>query len=534
MAYALLAGMPPIYGLYASLIPIVIYALFATSTKLSIGPVAVSALLVLAGVSQIAVPGSQEYISYVITAGLLIGILQLVLGFCRMGFLVNFLSHPVIAGFTSAAAIIIIISQLKDALGLKIVNSSNTLTTLKSAISEIGNVNWITAGLCLASLISIVFFKKISRKIPGPLIVVVLGIILSYYFKLESYGVEIIKDIPVGLPTFHLPVLSFEVFQKLYPTVLTVTLIGIVESIGIAKALEAKHKDHKVSPDKELIALGLSKISGAFFQAIPTSGSFSRSAINSDSGSKTQVAGIVTVLMIVLTLLFMTTLFYYLPKASLAAIILLAVISLFDYKEAKHLWKTNRKDFLMMSITFFATLILGIEPGVICGVAMSILLVLYKSSKPPMAELGNILGTRYYKNLERFEQAAGVPGTLILRFESQMFFGNSTYFKESVYERINNHHEKVNYVILDGSQISDIDSTAMHMLKDLDNDLKTKNIELHLCGAIGSVRDNLHKSGLLGEMDKHHVNVHAAVELIQNNDSSMICRPIDPLQTNVE
>lgn len=534
MAYALLAGMPPIYGLYASLIPIVIYALFATSSKLSIGPVAVSALLVLAGISQIAEPGSSEYITFVITAGLLIGLLQLLLGLFKMGFLVNFLSHPVIAGFTSAAAIIIVISQLKDALGLDIENSSSALMTLRAAFADFANINWITAGLCLTSLLVILTLKKINKKIPGPLIVVVIGIVVSYYFNLEAKGVEIIKSIPQGLPSFQLPNFSLDLLQKLYPTVLTVTLIGIVESIGIAKALEAKHKDHIVKADKELIALGLSKIAGSFFQAIPTSGSFSRSAINSNSGGKTQMSGLITVLMIVIALLFLTSLFYYLPKSILAAIILLAVISLFDYKEAKHLWHSNRNDFLMMAATFFATLFLGIEPGVICGVILSILLVLYKSSKPTMAELGNITGTRYYKNLERFEQAEGLPNTLILRFESQMFFGNSVYFKESIYDRIEAHHESVQYIILDGSQVSDIDSTAMHMLKDLDLDLKSKEIELHLCGAIGSVRDSLHKSGLLAELDKHHINVHAAVEFIHNSDSEMICRPIDPLQNNVQ
>ena len=534
MAYALLAGMPPIYGLYASLLPLLVYALFATSTKLSVGPVAVSALLVLAGVSNLAEPGSELYISYVITAGLLIGLFQLLLGCFRMGFLANFLSHPVTAGFTSAAAIIIVISQLKDALGLKMNNCPDTVTNLLSACGSLGSIHWITTFICLISLASLILLKKLNKKIPGPLIVVVIGILVSYFFNLESKGVELVRNIPKGLPAFIVPDFSLATLKVLYPTVLTVTLIGIVESIGIAKALEAKHKDHSVNADKELIALGLAKIFGSFFQALPTSGSFSRSAINSNSNSRTQLVGIITAIMIAITLLFLTSLFYYLPKTILAAIILLAVLSLFDYKEAKYLWKTNRNDFYMMAVTFIATLILGIEPGVICGVILSILLVLYKSANPTMAELGNISGTRYYKNLSRFDQAEELPNTVILRFENQLFFGNSAYFKDSVYEKIASHFVQVRYVILDGTQISDIDSTAMHMIHELDKDLKKKGIELHMCGAVGNVRDSLQKSGLLKELDKHHVNVHAAVELIHNSNSDIICRPIDPLQTNVK
>jgi len=346
-------------------------------------------------------------------------------------------------------------------------------------------------------------------------------------------GVSLVGKIPAGLPEFQLPIVNKEVILKLLPTVLTVALIGIVESIGIAKALESKHKDHTVVADQELIALGLAKVAGSFFQAIPTSGSFSRSAINSNSGAKTVVSGLVTVAMVILALLFMCSWFYYLPKGILAAIILLAVISLFDYKEAKYLWKTNRLDFWMMMATFFFTLALGIESGVLCGVLLSILAVLYNTSRPTMTELGHIEGTDYYRSISRYEQATSINKTLILRFENEIFFGNSGLFKDKVYEKIDEHQDDVKYVILDGSLISNIDSTGAHMLSDLIKDLKENEIEFHLCGAVGTLRDSLFKAGLLSEADKHHTSVAAAVTfLLSDKNQDLVNRPINPLQTN--
>jgi len=533
MAYAMLAGMPPIYGLYASIVPLLVYALLASSTKLSVGPVAVSALLVLAGISQIAEPGSTQYIELVILTGLLIGIFQILLGLLKMGFLVNFISHPVIAGFTSAAAIIIVISQLKDALGITMTNSADSLTTLKEVLSRLGDFNWITTTISVLSILIIILFKKVNRSIPGPLIVAILGILISYFGSLESLNVAVIGAIPVGLPKFSLPVFSMESVSILWPTVLTVTLIGIVESLGIAKSLEAKYKDHKVIANQELIALGVSKVTGSFFSALPSSGSFSRSAINGENGAKTTVSSLVTVVLVALTLIFFTSVFYHLPKAVLAAIILLSVLNLFDVKEAKHLWSTDRLDFWMMMSTFVFTLLLGIEAGVLCGVLLSIIAVLYKSSVPSISELGHIAGTQYYKNLDRYEEASGVSNTLILRFESKLFFGNASFFKDSILSRIENKAESIAHVLIDGSIINDIDSTAMHVLTDLDKELADRDIDLHFCSVIGPVRDSLFRAGLLTEAEKHHMNIHAAVTQIQNSSNqSVLCRAGNPLQTN--
>ena len=531
MAYAMLAGMPPIYGLYASILPIVIYALFASSTKVSLGPVAISALLLFSGISAIAEPFSSEYITLVITAGLLIGAIQLMLGLLRLGFLVNLLSHPVISGFTSAAAIIIAVTQLPDALGLTTSNGPHPIENCKNIILALSDYHLWTVVVSSVSLIGMWSLKKWVPKLPYAFLIVILGIVLSYLLDFNGKGIEVIGEIPRGLPSIAIPHLDMTTIRLLLPTVLTVTVIGIVESLGIARALQVKHKDHIIRPDAELMALGISKIGGSLAQAIPTSASFSRSAINSASGAKTQIASLTAVLLVILTLLFLAPMIYFLPKPILSAIILLSVLNLFDIKEMKFLWKTNRSDFAMLMITFLATLVLGIENGVLLGVIMSLLYVLYRSSKPTVAELGKIPETIHYKNLTRYERAQTQDGYWFIRFENQLYFANSEYFRSHIYNKINA-DSSIRYIIIDSSIINSIDSTGIHMLNDLDKDLKKRNIELHLCGTIGSVRDSLHLAGLLHDEHKHHATINEAVRSIENPDSKFSSP--NSLQTNIK
>lgn len=513
MAYAFLAGMPPIYGLYAGLVPLLFYALLGTSRQMSIGPVAVSALLVLAGISQLEEPQSAEYIKLVILAGLLIGVFQMILGALRMGILVNFLSHPVIAGFTSAAAIIIAVSQLKDLLGFKIPRFSHTYETVLYAFRNLEQTNWIAVLLCLGSIILIIILKKISHKIPGALIVVLIGTIITWALDLEKWGVDIVKDVPEGLPAFNLPDWSWENIRRVIPTVLTVGIIGVVESMSIAKVLEAKHQNYSIKPNQELWALGFSKIAGAFFQAIPSSGSFTRSAVNNNSGARSGLASLFTVLIIALTLVFLTPLFYYLPKAVLAAIILLAVKSLFDFEEARHLWKVHKVDFLMLLITFVITLALGIEEGVMAGVLISIFAVLYRSARPHIAVLGNFPGTNIYRNIARFKEVQQIEGILIIRFDDQLYFSNAEAFKDTIKGIVNGDKRAVRFLILDASSIHDIDSSGLKALEEIYLFLKNRNITLQLCGVIGPVRDMLFKSGLMKTIGHQNqfLNVHNAV-----------------------
>ena len=531
--------MPPIYGLYGGLIPLFLYALFGTSRQMAVGPVAVSALLVLGGVSQIATPETPEYISLVITAGLLIGLMQVVLSFLRLGFLVNFLSHPVVAGFTSAAAIIIAISQLKDLLGFPIPKFTESYETLFYAIKNIGQTNWISVVLCLSAIALMFTFKAISRSIPGALIVVVIGTVLSWIFDLESKGLGIVKTVPEGLPIFQTPDLQIETIKKLLPTVLTVTTIGIVESLGIAKVLEAKHQNYDVRPNQELFALGISKIGGAFFQAIPSSGSFTRSAINNESGSKTTVSSLITFFLIALTLLFLTPLFYYLPKAILAAIILMAVKSLFDLKEAIHLWHTHKEDFVMMMVTFVATLALDIPTGIATGVLLSIGAILYHSSRPHIAVLGHIPNTLEFHDISRFPTAKELPDTLIMRFDEQLYFANASYFKDAAKKMVKNSNRAIKYFYLDTSDMQNLDSSGLHALEEFFNYLNKEQIQLCICGARGPVRDMLLKSGMMDKIGKDHqfVYVYAAYQYHQElaiKGENSVTTSINALQTDVE
>lgn len=533
MAYALLAGMPPIYGLYTGMVPLVIYAIFGTSRQLSIGPVAISALLILSGVSAVAEPGSTQFISLVIAAGLLIGAFKLILSFLRLGFLVNFISRPVLTGFTSAAAVIILASQLKDALGIQMPRFEFITENFIYAIQHILESNWITGVICFIAILIMLLFKRFLKNFPSGLLVAILGAVIVYLFNLERFDVQIIGEIPKGLPAFKLPILNLEIIKSLLPTVLTVTTIGIVECISIAKVLEAKDKTYSIDPNQELFALGISKIISSFFQSIPASGSFTRSAINFDSGAKTTMATMFTALAMGLSLMFLTPMFYYLPKAVLAAIILVAVIGLFDVKEARNLWKTHKRDFVLMLVTFFATLIFGIEEGVLFGVVLSISLVLIKSSKPHLAILGNIPNTIYYRNINRFPEAKEENNTIILRFDDQLYFANAVYLKDKIYELISDDkYKNLKYLLIDASSIHDIDSTGIHMLHDLDDYLKSRNIELHLCGVTGPARDMLYKNSMMSEPEKHHMSVHEAVLEIHYNKDNPLTNS-KSVQTNV-
>lgn len=515
MAYAYLAGVPPIYGLYAGVVPLIIYALLGTSRQMSLGPVAISSILLASGIGQLALPGSSEYISLIIAIGLLIGLSKVVLGIFKLGFFVNFLSHPVVSGFTSAAAIIIAITQLKDAFGIAIPALDQPLDVFIYAISHISETNVFTFLMCFGSILLMLVLRRISRSIPDALIVVIIGTLLVRFLHLDQKGIDIIRDIPVGLPNFEAPHLSVDKIKMLVPTLITVTIISIVECLGIAKAMQAKHKNYTINANKELIALGFAKIFGSFFQSIPTSGSFSRTAVNSSAGAKSTIASLVTSLVVILVLVALTPFFYYLPKAILAAIILLAVKGLFDYKEAINLWKTHRSDLLMMIVTFTATLVLGIEKGVFLGVILSILVVLYKSSRPHISILGNISGTTHYRNVNRYKGAKETDNTLIIRFDDQLYFGNCDYFKERVNEFVKDSDQKVKFILIDAGNIHAIDSSGIHVLKDLDEQLKIQGIELHLCRTIGPVRDILFKSGLMQEPEKHHMNIHEAVQFIK-------------------
>lgn len=495
MAYAYLAGMPPIYGLYAGLIPLITYGVFGSSRHLSVGPVAVSALLVFAGIKTMAEPLTNEFIELAVLAAFLIGILQISLSALRLGILVNFISHPVISGFTSAAAIIVAVSQLKDILGIDVPRLGNPLNTIWYILENMSSFNGYTVSLSLLALASLILIKRVNRRIPGSLIIVVVATALSWRFDFDSMGIATVGTIPEGLPKLSIPLFHKETVVALLPTVFTVTAISLVESLGIAKTYEGKSKKYKVLNNQELFALGAANVFGSFSQSMPTSGSFSRSAVNFSSNAKTGISSLVSALIVLFSLLFLTSLFRHLPIAILAAIILIAIKNLFDLHEAIRLWKIHRRDFYLLLITFLGTLLLGIELGVLLGFSLSIIMVLYKSSKPNITELGLIKGTNYFRSSDRYEGLVKVENHTLIRFDDQLYYGNAYYFKDKFMECAERNKSK--YVVLDASNIHDIDSTGLTVLQDLILFLEQSNREFKIANMVEQVEDLVENSGIL-------------------------------------
>ncbi len=504
MAYAMIAGLPPVYGLYASLIPQIIYAFLGTSRQLAVGPVAMDSLLVAAGLSVIATIGSESYIIMAITLAFLMGLMQVIMGAFRLGFLVNFLSKPVISGFTSAAALIIGLNQLKHLVGVDIIRNNKVHILLIDAFSKMGDLHWETLTIGLCGILIIKILKKFSPKLPAALIVVILGILAVQLFSLASGGIQIVGDIPKGFPIFCLPDLSSEHIGELIPIALTLSLIAFMEAISVAKAVEQKHTDYKADANQELIALGAANVIGSFFQSYPTTGGFSRTAVNDQAGAKTGIAAIISAAVVALTLLFLTPLFYNLPKAILASIIMVAVFGLIDFNYPIRLWKNRKEEFLLLVFTFFVTLTVGIKEGILLGVALSLLLLIYRSTKPHLAVLGQISGTTYYKNIKRFPSAITHENILVIRFDAQLYFANFEYFKKKM-EHLISEKEKLELLIISAEGINYIDSSAAHELKQLIIEIKKNNIQVNIVAAIGPVRDIMKKSNLFEELGVQNI-----------------------------
>lgn len=536
MAYGLLAGLPPVYGLYASIVPLFIYAIFGTSRQLSVGPVALVSLLVIAGISQQgAAVGSDTFILLAISTALVAGLIQLLLGVARLGSLVNFLSHPVIAGFTSAAAFIIGISQIKYLLGLDIKGGSSFMTMVRDIAVNINQIHWPTLLIGVGSTLLILYLRKLNKLYPAGLVAIVLTTLLVWIAGLDSKGVAILGNVPSGLPDFRWPDMSSATIAKLLPLSVTICIISFIESLAIAKTLESRHKNYRINPNQELIALGLAKIAGAFFQAFPTTGSFTRSAVNDDAGAQSGLASIISGLFICIVLLVLTPLFYYLPQAVLAAVILAAVFALVDYETAIHLWKTDRRDWLAMMVTFAATLLFGIQNGVLSGVILSLGLMIYRNAKPHVAVLGQLPDSTHYRNIDRFEEAIQCDEILIVRFDAQLYFGNAVYFRETLENLVNQESDQLRVVILDASGIHDIDSSGIHELSETIYFLQDRNIALYLAGTIGPVRDILQKNHLLEKIgiDHHYLDVHSAVEGFRKGGMAAAVNTTAAIQTNV-
>ena len=514
MAYAQIAGMPLVYGLYASVVPAIIYVIFGSSFHLSVGPTAVLSILVASSIGQLADTSTQTYIELTILLALIIGLIQLLLGFFRLGFLVNYLSHPVISGFTSAAAVMIGISQLKHLLGIDLGNSKLIHQTIWKIIQQFDIINWVAFALGTGGMLLIVLLKRYLKKIPGALVAILIGVLLTYFLKLDQYfDVKIVGAVPSGFPSFELPNFNLSYLPDLIPMAITIALISFMESIAIAKAIQMKHKNYTVYPNQELGALGLMNVIGAFFQSFPTTGSFSRTAVNDQNGAKTGIALLVTAIFIGLTLLFLTELFYYLPKPILAAIIIVSVVGLIDIKEPQKLWFADRKDFWVLMTTFLGTIIFGIEKGILAGVFVSMVIVIYESTLPNFTILGKIPDEPYYKDVQRFSNLKVRPDTLIMRFEARLYFANVAFFKQRIAEAMKQKGKTLKAFFFDASAINTMDSSGFHALEEVIDDCKNAGIDFYLIGIKGQVRDEMKRSGLMKKIGKNRIfiEIHHAI-----------------------
>ncbi len=520
MAYALIAGLPPVYGLYASVVPQIIYAILGTSRQLSVAPVAMDSLLVAAGVSVLATEGTEAYIAFAIMLATIMGAMQLLLGLLKLGFITNLLARPVISGFTSAAALIIGFNQLKYLMGVEIVKSTQLIDIIWDVLQKIGQTHWLTFLVGIGGILTIMLVKRIHASIPGSLIAVVLGIAITYFLGFAEAGLSIVRDIPQGLPSFQWPALDWQTFEQLAPLAITISIVAFMEAFSVAKAIEAQKRNYKVVPNQELVALGAANMVGSFFQSYPVTGGFSRSAVNFQSGAQTPMASIISAVLVGLTLLFLTPLFYYLPEAILASIIMVAVVGLIDLGYARQLWQDNKLEFGLLLLTFLSTLHFGMVPGIATGIVFSILILLYKSAYPHIARLGRVSGHKEFRNIQRFKDLEVWADMLIIRVDAPLTFINIQHVKEYIETALYQEGGKVQTIIWDFGPVSYIDATATQALKELWVSQKEKNIRFVICDLIGPVRDIFHASGLIKIVGEVNImlNLDEAVRQVKNNE----------------
>ena len=496
LAYAMIAGLPPIYGLYAALIPQLIHGMMGTSRHPAVGPVALDSLVVAIALGALSLSGIGEVIAAAVFLATMVGILQLLMGLLQMGVLANYLSRPVISGFTSAAAIIIGLSQVEHLLGLQIESSNQIQKMILSVLQNFNESHLITVVVGLSAMSLILITKKYLPKFPSALLVSVFGVLLIWSTRWDLHGVEIVGYIPAGLPDVGLFTVSPELIKDMLPFALTLAVIGYVEIISITKELEEQEEKYTLKPNKELMALGTANLMGSFFQSYPVSASFSRSAVKFQAGAKTGMTAVFSALIVGLTLLFFTSLFFYLPIAVLAGIIMVAVIRLINVRYAIDLYKTQRDEFFLLLVTCLLTLFVGISEGILIGALLSLLLMVIRTSKPHYAVLAKVSGTNYYKNISRFETDTKIDDDiLIMRFDAQLFFGNRDYFRKVVFEEVEKKPNLKGFVLV-ARGITYIDSSGLSTLGAMIRSLQQKGTLFMVAGAIGPARDVLQQSKL--------------------------------------
>ena len=503
LAYALLAGLPPEAGLYASIVPILLYTVFGTSRSLAVGPVAVVSLMTAAALSNIVEQGTAGYAVAALSLAGLSGMMLLLLGLFRLGFLANFLSHPVISGFITASGLIIAASQLRHIFGID-AEGHNLLDLIVSVVMHLPQINLPTAAIGVGATVFLFWVRKglkpalrgiglgetaadVATK-AGPVVAVVATTVAVWTLDLAQAGVQIVGTVPQSLPPFTLPSFSPALLQQLVLPAFMISVIGFVESISVAQTLAAK-KRQRVDPNQELIGLGAANLGAAFTGGFPVTGGFSRSVVNFDAGARTPAAGAFTAIGLAIAAVGLTPLIYFLPKATLAATIIVAVLSLVDFSILRRSWDYARADFMAVIATILVTLSVGVEAGVSAGVALSILMHLYVSSRPHIAEVGLVRGTEHFRNIHRHTVQTD-PRILTLRLDESLYFANARFLEDVILARLAG-DDQIEHIILQCSAINEIDLSALETLEAINERLSDMGVKLHLSEVKGPVMDRL-------------------------------------------
>jgi sulfate permease, SulP family len=531
LAYALLAGLPAEVGLYASMLPLVAYAIFGTSRTLAVGPVAVVSLMTAAALGNLGLTNPTEYATAAVTLAALSGVILLVLGLLRLGFLANFLSHPVIAGFITASGILIAFGQIKHLLGIA-GGGENIIELAHSMMPHLNIANPVTLGIGVAATAFLFWVRKGLKPMlmslglrprladlyskTGPIFALAASALAAWWLDLGSHGVKLVGAVPQGLPGISLPEVSLPLIQSLALPALLISIVGFVESVSVGQTLAAKRRQ-RIEPDQELIALGASNIAASISGGFPVTGGFARSVVNFDAGAETPAAGAFTAVGLAAATLFLTPLLAYLPQATLAATIIVAVLSLVDFTILKRTWTYASTDFAAVLATIVLTLGVGVEAGIVAGVVLSILLHLYKTSRPHIAILGRVPGTEHFRNIKR-HQVETNPTLLSMRVDESLYFANARYLED----QINAHmagQPSLKHIVLVCPAVNDIDLSALESLESINARLKDAGVTFHLSEVKGPVMDKLERSGFLPHLTgKVYLSHHLAVEELENKN----------------
>ncbi|MFP8834093.1 SulP family inorganic anion transporter [Hydrogenophaga sp. XSHU_21] len=529
LAYALLAGLPPEVGLYASVAPLVVYALLGTSRVLAVGPVAVVSLMTAAAIGELAAAGSAHYIAIAVTLAFLSGAILLAMGLLRLGFLANFLSHPVISGFITASGLLIAASQLKTLLGVK-AEGHNLIELLSSIASHIGEVHGLTLAVGAGSLAFLFWVRRGLKPLlvrvglspraadmtakAGPVAAIVATTALAWALNWQAAGVKLVGAVPQGLPPLTQPLWDPGLWQTLLVPALLISVVGFVESVSVGQTLAARRRQ-RIEPDQELVALGGSNLAASFTGGFPVTGGFARSVVNFDAGAQTPAAGVFTAGGILLASLFLTPALFYLPQATLAATIVVAVLSLVDFGILKKTWAFSKADFAAVLATLLVTLGVGVEAGLVAGVGLSLVLHLWRTSQPHIAEVGQVPGTEHYRNVQR-HAVITQPQVLALRMDESLYFANARALEDRINAEVAQ-RPALRHVVLLGSAINDIDASALDSLEAVNQRLQEAGIALHLSEIKGPVMDRLERSDFMKHLSgRVFLTHHQAVQALES------------------